>query len=213
MSQHPLTQAVEAVLLAAGRPVTVEQIRELFEETQRPPDEDVRAALADLERSYEGHGVELREVASGWRVQVRPQYADTVSRLWQERPSRYSRALLETLSLIAYRQPITRGEIENIRGVTVSSTIMRTLHERSWIRVVGHREVPGRPELLGTTREFLDYFGLKSLDDLPTLAELQDLEDIQVQLELPGAPPEAAVIDADVDAKDTPGLLTGPGDP
>jgi segregation and condensation protein B len=151
MSQHPLTQAVEAVLLAAGRPVTVEQIRELFEETQRPPDEDVRAALADLERSYEGHGVELREVASGWRVQVRPQYADTVSRLWQERPSRYSRALLETLSLIAYRQPITRGEIENIRGVTVSSTIMRTLHERSWIRVVGHREVPGRPELLGST--------------------------------------------------------------
>jgi segregation and condensation protein B len=212
MSQHPLTQAVEAVLLAAGRPVTVEQIRELFEETQRPPDQDVRAALADLERSYEGHGVELREVASGWRVQVRPQYADTVSRLWQERPSRYSRALLETLSLIAYRQPITRGEIENIRGVTVSSTIMRTLHERSWIRVVGHREVPGRPELLGTTREFLDYFGLKSLDDLPTLAELQDLEDIQVQLELPGAPSEAAVIDADVDANDTPGLLAGPGD-
>jgi segregation and condensation protein B len=212
MSQHPLTQAVEAVLLAAGRPVTVEQIRELFEETQRPPDQDVRAALADLERSYEGHGVELREVASGWRVQVRPQYADTVSRLWQERPSRYSRALLETLSLIAYRQPITRGEIENIRGVTVSSTIMRTLHERSWIRVVGHREVPGRPELLGTTREFLDYFGLKSLDDLPTLAELQDLEDIQVQLELPGAPSEAAVIDADVDASDTPGLLAGPGD-
>ena len=212
MSQHPLTQAVEAVLLAAGRPVTVEQIRELFEETQRPPDEEVRAALADLERSYDGHGVELREVASGWRVQVRPQYADTVSRLWQERPSRYSRALLETLSLIAYRQPITRGEIENIRGVTVSSTIMRTLHERSWIRVVGHREVPGRPELLGTTREFLDYFGLKSLDDLPTLAELQDLEDIQVQLELPGAPSEAAVIDADVDASDAPGLLAGPGD-
>jgi segregation and condensation protein B len=109
-----------------------------------------------------------------------------VSRLWQERPSRYSRALLETLALIAYRQPITRGEIEDIRGVTVSSTIMRTLHERSWIRVVGHREVPGRPELLGTTREFLDYFGLKSLDDLPTLAELRDLDDIKVQLEFPG---------------------------
>jgi segregation and condensation protein B len=238
MSQHPLTQAVEAVLLAAGRPVTVEQIRELFEETQRPLDEDVRAALADLERSYEGHGVELREVASGWRVQVRPQYADTVTRLWQERPSRYSRALLETLSLIAYRQPITRGEIENIRGVTVSSTIMRTLHERSWIRVVGHREVPGRPELLGTTREFLDYFGLKSLDDLPTLAELQDLEDIQVQLELPGAHAEAAVIvaessvieevallddvddpdeaddaEADFDEEETPGTPAGPGNP
>jgi len=112
-----------------------------------------------------------------------------VSRLWQERPSRYSRALLETLALIAYRQPITRGEIEDIRGVTVSTTIMRTLHERSWIRVVGHREVPGRPELLGTTREFLDYFGLKSLDDLPTLAELRDLDDIKVQLEFPGGAP------------------------
>jgi segregation and condensation protein B len=130
-------------------------------------------------------------VASGWRVQVRQQFADVVSRLWQERPSRYSRALLETLALIAYRQPITRGEIEDIRGVTVATTIMRTLHERGWIRVVGHREVPGRPELLGTTREFLDYFGLKSLDDMPTLAELQDLDDLNVQLELPGTPREA----------------------
>jgi len=119
-------------------------------------------------------------------VQVRQQYSGTVSRLWQERPSRYSRALLETLSLIAYRQPITRGEIEDIRGVTVASTIMRTIQERGWIRVVGHREVPGHPELLGTTREFLDYFGLKSLDELPTLAQLQDLEDINEQLELPG---------------------------
>ena len=125
-------------------------------------------------------------------MQIRPQFADVVSRLWQERPSRYSRALLETLALIAYRQPITRSEIEDIRGVTVSTTIMRTLHERNWIRVVGHREVPGRPELLGTTREFLDYFGLKSLDDLPTLAELQDLEDIKVQLELPEAAERAA---------------------
>ncbi len=138
----------------------------------------------------------MREVASGWRVQIRAQHADVVSRLWQERPSRYSRALLETLALIAYRQPITRGEIEDIRGVTVSTTIMRTLHERGWIRVVGHREVPGRPELLGTTREFLDYFGLKSLDDLPTLAELQDLDDIKEQLDLPeaiGAAQAAAV--------------------
>jgi segregation and condensation protein B len=188
MSDHPMSNVVEAVLLAAGRPVTVEQIQELFEEHERPPAEDVLAALEALAQRYEGTGVELREVASGWRVQVRPQYSDVVSRLWQERPSRYSRALLETLALIAYRQPITRGEIEDIRGVTIASTIMRTLHERNWIRVVGHREVPGRPELLGTTREFLDYFGLKSLDDLPTLAELQDLEDINVQLELPGAP-------------------------
>jgi segregation and condensation protein B len=188
MSDHPLTNVIEAVLLAAGRPVTVEQIRELFDEHERPPADDVRAALADLERRYAGSGIALCEVASGWRVQVRSQHAETVSRLWQERPSRYSRALLETLALIAYRQPITRGEIEDIRGVTVASTIMRTLHERNWIRVVGHREVPGRPELLGTTREFLDYFGLRSLDDLPTLAELQDLDDIKVQLELPGGP-------------------------
>jgi len=188
MSDHPLTNVVEAVLLAAGRPITIDQILELFEEHERPAGEDVRAALADLENRYAATGVTLREVASGWRVQIRPQHADVVSRLWQERPSRYSRALLETLALIAYRQPITRGEIEDIRGVTVASTIMRTLHERNWIRVVGHREVPGRPELLGTTREFLDYFGLKSLDDLPTLAELQDIDDINVQLELPGGP-------------------------
>ena len=189
---HPLSSVVEAVLLAAGRPVSVEQIRELFEEAQRPPEEEIKLALEALQQSYAGRGVELREVASGWRVQIRPQHADVVSRLWQERPSRYSRALLETLALIAYRQPITRGEIEDIRGVTVSTTIMRTLHERNWIRVVGHREVPGRPELLGTTREFLDYFGLKSLDDMPTLAELQDLDDIKVQLELPEAAERAA---------------------
>jgi len=188
MSDHPMSNVVEAVLLAAGRPVTVEQIQELFEEHERPPAEDVLAALEGLAQRYEGAGIELREVASGWRVQVRPQYSDIVSRLWQERPSRYSRALLETLALIAYRQPITRGEIEDIRGVTIASTIMRTLHERNWIRVVGHREVPGRPELLSTTRDFLDYFGLKSLDDLPTLAELRDLEDISEQLDLPGAP-------------------------
>jgi len=186
MSDHPLCNVIEAVLLAAGRPVTVDQMLELFDEHERPPAEDVRDALADLDRRFEGTGIELREVASGWRVQVRPQFAATVSRLWQERPSRYSRALLETLSLIAYRQPITRGEIEDIRGVTVAATIMRTIQERGWIRVVGHREVPGHPELLGTTREFLDYFGLKSLDDLPTLAQLQDLDELNEQLELPG---------------------------
>jgi segregation and condensation protein B len=186
MSEQPLSYVLEAVLLAAGRPVSVDQMLELFEESQRPSVEEVNAALVELAGRCADRACELREVASGWRMQVRAQYADVVSRLWQERPSRYSRALLETLALIAYRQPITRGEIEDIRGVTVSSTIMRTLHERNWIRVVGHREVPGRPELLGTTREFLDYFGLKSLDDLPTLAELRDLDDIKVQLEFPG---------------------------
>jgi segregation and condensation protein B len=189
MSEQSLSNVLEGVLLAAGRPVSVEQMLELFEETQRPSAAEVNAALVELGGRCADRACELREVASGWRLQVRPQYADVVSRLWQERPSRYSRALLETLALIAYRQPITRGEIEDIRGVTVSTTIMRTLHERNWVRVVGHREVPGHPELLGTTREFLDYFGLKSLDDLPTLAELRDLDDIKVQLEFPGGAP------------------------
>jgi segregation and condensation protein B len=191
MTASTLTNAVEAILLAAGRPLTVTQISELFEEFERPTADDVREALRELSDSYAHHGIEVVEVASGWRVQVRAQHSEVVSRLWQERPSRYSRALLETLALIAYRQPITRGEIEEIRGVTVSTTIMRTLHERNWVRVVGHREVPGRPELLGTTREFLDYFGLRNLDDLPTLAELRDLDDIKLQLELTG---EARVI-------------------
>ena len=184
MSQYPLTNVLEAILLAAGRPLSVAQITELFDESQRPAEADLREALAELGRSYEGRGAELAEVASGWRVQVRPVHSAIVSRLWQERPTRYSRALLETLALVAYRQPITRGEIEAIRGVTVASTIMRTLFERNWIRVVGHREVPGRPELLGTTREFLDYFGLRRLDELPTLGELRDLDDPSVQLEL-----------------------------
>jgi len=196
MSDQTLSSVLEAVLLAAGRPVTVEQMLELFEEQQRPSVEEIREALADLAARCGDRACELREVSSGWRLQVRPQYADVVSRLWQERPTRYSRALLETLALIAYRQPITRGEIESIRGVTVASTIMRTLHERNWVRVVGHREVPGRPELLGTTREFLDYFGLKSLDDMPTLAELRDLDDIKVQLEFPGGADEVEASEA-----------------
>src|SRR5262245_26724727 len=179
-----LKNIIEATLLAAGRPVTLPQFVELFDERERPTEEQVQTALQTLTEEYSGRGLELIEVASGWRIQVRGRYIDTVSRLWQERPARYSRALLETLALIAYRQPITRSEIEEIRGVSISSTIMRTLQERAWIRTVGHREVPGRPELLGTTREFLDYFGLKGLEDLPTLAELKDVETIGVQLEL-----------------------------
>ncbi|MET0984623.1 MAG: SMC-Scp complex subunit ScpB [Steroidobacteraceae bacterium] len=200
-----LKNIIEATLLAAGRPVTVPQFVELFDERERPTEEQVQAALQTLSEEYSGRGLELIEVASGWRIQVRGRYVDAVSRLWQERPSRYSRALLETLALIAYRQPITRGEIEEIRGVSISSTIMRTLQERNWIRTVGHREVPGRPELLGTTREFLDYFGLKSLEDLPTLAELKDVETIGVQLELAadlpvdrgGEPEVADVVDVE----------------
>jgi segregation and condensation protein B len=197
MNEHELKHLIEATLLAAGRPVTSDQLLDLFDERERPSSEQLRAALDLLAAEYESRGIELIEVASGWRVQVRARCADVVSRLWQERPSRYSRALLETLALIAYRQPITRSEIEEIRGVSISSTIMRTLQERNWIRVVGHREVPGHPELLGTTREFLDYFGLRSLDQLPTLAELRDVETIGVQLELPGGevPADALVVE------------------
>jgi segregation and condensation protein B len=186
-----LKNIVEAALLAAGRPLEVDQIREIFEEYDRPEASDVKEALAALAADYEGRALELAEVASGWRVQVRAAYSAPVSRLWQERPTKYSRALLETLALIAYRQPITRAEIEDVRGVTVKPNIVKTLTERNWVRVVGHREVPGRPELLGTTRDFLDYFGLKSLDQLPTLAELKDMDAVGVQLELPEAPVEA----------------------
>jgi segregation and condensation protein B len=209
MNEYELKHIIEATLLAAGRPVTTEQLLSLFDERERPTPEQARTALDLLAADYAERAIELVEVASGWRIQVRPRTAEIVSRLWQERPSRYSRALLETLALVAYRQPITRSEIEEIRGVSISSTIMRTLQERNWIRVVGHREVPGRPELLGTTREFLDYFGLKSLDQLPTLAELKDVETIGVQLELSSGdalsePQSAAATasDADVDADD-----------
>ena len=199
MNEQDLKHIIEATLLAAGRPVTSQQLLDLFDERERPTPELLQAALALLAADYETRGIDLVEVASGWRIQVRPRSMDVVSRLWQERPSRYSRALLETLALIAYRQPITRSEIEEIRGVAISSTIMRTMQERNWIRVVGHREVPGRPELLGTTREFLDYFGLKSLDQLPTLADLRDVENIGVQLELPGgeASAQAAASEAE----------------
>jgi segregation and condensation protein B len=161
----------------------------------------VLAAIAALQADYETRGIELKEVASGYRVQIRSAVAQPVSRLWQERPTKYSRALLETLALVAYRQPITRGEIEQIRGVAVNPNIVKTLLERGWIRVIGHRDVPGRPELLGTTREFLDYFNLQKLDDLPTLAQLKELENLRVQLSLPGAEPavestEAAAAEA-----------------
>lgn len=185
MNPNELKNLIEATLLAAGRPVTEAQLLDLFDERERPSAAELHETIAALTADYELRGIELREVASGWRIQIRAKCMDVVSRLWQERASRYSRALLETLALIAYRQPITRGEIEEIRGVAISSSIMRTIQERNWVRIVGHREVPGRPELLGTTREFLDYFGLKSLDQLPTLAALRDIENVGVQLELP----------------------------
>jgi segregation and condensation protein B len=186
METGQLKGIIEAALLAYGQPLGIEQMRELFEEFERPEAAAVRKALAALAEDCEGRPLELVEVASGWRLQVRRQYSARLSKLWQERPTRYSRALLETLALIAYRQPITRAEIENVRGVTVNPNIVRTLTERGWIRVVGHREVPGHPELLGTTREFLDYFGLKSLDELPSLAALKDMDDVGIQLDFEG---------------------------
>ncbi|MCU0833758.1 MAG: SMC-Scp complex subunit ScpB [Chromatiaceae bacterium] len=179
-----LAQIVEAALLAAGGPLTADEILALFAPEERPERQAVLEAVAALGQSYAGRGIELVEVAGGYRVQVRREIAPWVGRLWEEKPARYSRALLETLALIAYRQPITRGEIEDIRGVAVSTHIIKTLTEREWVRIVGHRDVPGRPALFATTRKFLDYFGLRSLNDLPTLAELRDPEFLGGDLEL-----------------------------
>ena len=171
-----LAGLLEAFLLAAGRPLSLERMAELFEEPERPEPALLRQALEVLRQRCAGRAFELKEVASGFRLQVCERYAPWVGRLWDERPQRYSRAMLETLALIAYRQPITRGEIEDIRGVAVNSQTVKTLLEREWIRVVGHRDVPGKPEMFATTKVFLDYFNLKGLEDLPTLAALRDLE-------------------------------------
>jgi segregation and condensation protein B len=184
MNEAQVRNIVEAALLAADRPLGLDQLQALFGEDQRPPRALLRSALSEIEAGFADRGIELREVASGYRIQVRTQFAEFVSRLWQERPPRYSRALLETLALIAYRQPVTRGEIEEVRGVSVSTQIMRTLEDRNWVRVVGYRDVPGRPALYATTHEFLDYFGLRRLEDLPPLAEIRDLDDPNVTLDL-----------------------------
>jgi len=173
----------EAALLAAGKPLSIEQLRELFLENERPTRQAMEQALVHLESACEGRGFEVKRVASGYRLQVREEFAPWVGRLFEEKPQRYSRALLETLALIAYRQPITRGEIEEIRGVTVSSNIIRTLLEREWVRVVGHRDVPGRPAMYATTKQFLDYFNLAGLDELPALSEVRDLEEIGREIE------------------------------
>ena len=179
-----LKRIVEATLLAAAQPLSVLQLLALLGEDTTVSHEDVARALAELQQDCAERGVELKEVASGFRYQVREDVHAWVARLWTERQTRYSRALLETLALIAYRQPITRAEIEQIRGVAVSSSIVKTLEEREWVRVVGHRDVPGRPALFGTTRHFLDYFNLKSLDELPPLAEIRDLDEFDPQLNL-----------------------------
>jgi segregation and condensation protein B len=185
MSDSYLKNVIEAALLAAGRPVPVSELAQIFDEHSRPTPKELRAILDTLAADYEGRGVAIRETATGYRFQVRTEFAHEVSRLWPDRPKKYSRALLETLALIAYRQPITRAEIEHVRGVAVNPEIVKTLMERGWVRVVGHRDVPGHPELLGTTAEFLDYFSLKSIDDLPPLAELKSLSDLNLQLPLP----------------------------
>jgi segregation and condensation protein B len=185
-----LKHIIEALLLAAGSPLSLSQLVSLFEGHEAYSSDDVGKALEALSADLSDRGIELVEVASGFRLQTRRELIPWVSRLWEERPQRYSRALLETLALIAYRQPITRGEIEEVRGVSVRSNIIRTLQEREWVRVVGHRDVPGKPALFGTTRAFLDYFNLLSLDELPTLAEIKDMESLEPELDFdPGSKP------------------------
>lgn len=196
MELNEIKYVVEAALLAAGRPLSLDRLGELFGRRGAPDRDALRAALAALADDYAERGIEIKEVASGYRIQVRSRMNDWLMPLWEERAPRYSRALLETLALIAYRQPITRGEIEEVRGVAVTTNIVRTLLERSWVRVVGHRDVPGRPAMFGTTREFLDYFGLKKLDDLPPLSEIAELVDVAPELALPEVSPQVDLVEA-----------------
>ena len=187
MKDLPLKQIIEGAIMASEQPLSVDQLMQLFEKDS-PERASVRAALKEIDEECAQRGYELRQVASGYRFQVKSDYAEWVSRLWKEKPPRYSRALLETLALIAYKQPITRGDIEEIRGVAVSTNIMRTLIERDWVRIVGHRDVPGHPALYATTRNFLDYFNLRSLDELPSLSEIRELtagmEELEMEEEL-----------------------------
>lgn len=204
-AQEPLTPEklkalLEGALLAAGQPLSLNQLNALFDEGEQPGHGMIRQALALLDAELADRAIELVEVAGGFRLQIRRDLMPVVSRLWTEKPPRYSRALLETLAIIAYRQPITRGEIEQIRGVSLSTNILKTLQEREWIKVVGHRDIPGKPELLGTTRAFLDYFGLKGLDDLPTLAEIRDLENLEPELDFDN-PDKAQTADEEEQAK------------
>src|SRR5665213_4429424 len=210
LTPEKLQHILEAALMVAGRPLTIADLGKLFDEADEVANQDIRSALDAITAQFAEHSIQLCEVASGFHFQAKAEYSQWLSRLWEERAPRYSRAVLETIALIAYRQPITRAEIEEVRGVAVSPNIIKTVLERQWIRVVGHRDLPGRPELLGTTRDFLEYFSLKSLDDLPALAELRSLGEIDPQFELPVVPPRlefAAVAGAeeefaDLDASD-----------
>jgi len=197
MDQSLINRIVEAALLAATQPLTLAQLHGLFPEDEPAPEGSVEQALQDLADACADRGVELVEVASGYRYQVKADVHAWVARLWTERKTKYTRATLETLALIAYRQPITRGEIEQVRGVAVSSNIIQALEEREWIRVVGHRDVPGKPALFGTTKGFLDYFGLKRLDELPPLSELKDIGELEPQLPLDGAPLPVSIASGD----------------
>lgn len=185
MDDNEIKYFIEAALLAAGHPMSVDQLHNLFDGRSAPEKSQIRQAISDLQDDYEDRGITISEVASGYRIQVKSSMADQLQKLWEQQSPRYSRALFETLVLIAYRQPMTRGEIEEIRGVSVSTNIIRSLLEREWIRVVGHRDVPGRPAMFGTTKSFLDYFSLRKLDDLPPLADLSDWESLRLQLNLP----------------------------
>ncbi len=200
MNQEKIKHIVEASLLAAGRPLSLDEIAGVFG-IEAPSRDELLEVIEALRADYQSRGIMLAEVASGYRVQVRSNMADWISRLWEERPPRYSRALMETLALIAYRQPITRAEIEEIRGVSVSTNIVRTLGERNWVRVVGHRDVPGKPAMYGTTREFLDYFGLKRLDELPALSELRDIDQVNPELAFEGTQQQVPAVSVEGDAE------------
>ena len=182
--EHKISQVIEAVLLSASRPIDVQEIERVFPEDEKPTREEIRQALQEIEEQCKDRGVELKKVSSGYRLQVRQSLSSYVAKLWEERPQRFSKATLETLALIAYRQPITRGEIEEIRGVTIGTQLMRGLMERGWVKIVGQRDVPGRPSLYSTTKEFLDYFGLQHLRELPELPELPDLQSLDMELPL-----------------------------
>ena len=233
MESNQLKMIIEGALLASGRSLDIKQLEKLFDEDlfgnkklekerscseSRPPRDQIQAVLEDIETDCKGRGFELKRTGSGYRFQVRNELSEWISKLWEEKPKKYSRALLETLALIAYRQPITRGDIEEIRGVSVSSEIIKTLLEREWVRVVGHRDVPGRPALYATTKQFLDYFSLQSLEELPALNDIKDIEEINPELALEVAQhmmasvkeaPEGEAPEPELDSNENSGVLTG----
>ncbi|MDH5570855.1 MAG: SMC-Scp complex subunit ScpB [Gammaproteobacteria bacterium] len=205
MNEQQLKNIIESVIYASDQPMDLNQLMSLFPEDQQPGSDAIKAAIASLQEECESRSIELKEVKSGFRFQVKQDYAEWVSKLWEEKPARYSRASLETLALIAYRQPVTRAEIEEVRGVSVSSQIIKAFVERDWVKVVGHRDVPGKPSLYATTKGFLDYFNLKNLEDLPSLAEIRDIDSINEKLDLsmPGEGPQSDGFEEDITVNDS----------